>query len=120
MPDLRKGNETAYIEQGGKNRLLCTRVFRELIKMLGVKCPGNGESFLNMREPTRSGVELNHKIQREKLMTPTKLFNYATLTRLTHEANVGKLHPISTGSHGKVTAYQDGKIKKPDWYDDDK
>jgi len=120
LPDLRKGDETAYIERGGKNSLLCTKMFRELIKMLGVKCPGNGESFLNLREPTRSGVELNHKIQREKLMNPSHLFLYANLSRLTHEAKVGKLHPISTGSHGKVTAYQDGKIKKPDWYDDDK
>jgi len=56
LSDLRKGDETAYIERGGKNYLLCTKMFRELIKMLGVKCPGNErENFLNMREPTRSG-----------------------------------------------------------------
>ena len=117
LPDMKKGDETAYIEQGGKNSLLCSRVFRELIKMLGVKCPGNKrENFLNMREPTRSGVELNHKVPSEKLMSPAHLFQKVNLTRLEHEANVGKLHPISTGSHGGVTAYQNGKIKKPDWY----
>jgi len=121
LPDLRKGDETAYIEKGGKNRLLCTRAFRELIKMLGVKCPGNErESFLNMREPTRSGVELNHKNRSKKSATPSDLFKYANLTRLIHEANVCKLHPISTGKHGDVTAYQYGKIEKPDWYEEEK
>jgi len=119
LPDLRKGDEMGFIEERGKNSLLCSRMFRELIKMLGVKCPGNKhESFLNMREPTRSGVELNHKNQSKKSATPSNLFQVVNLARLEHEAKVGKLHPLSTGSHGDVTAYQYGKLGKPDWYEE--
>ena len=117
LPDLKKGDETACIEEGGRNALLCTRMFRELIKMLGIKCPGNDEEcFLNLTEPMRSGVELNHMKPSEKLMQPAHLFMYAYLTRLVEEAKMGELDPISTECHGEVTAYQRRMAVKPTWY----
>ena len=119
LPDLKKGDETACIEKGGRNSHLCVRMFREILKMLGVNCPGDaGECFLNLREPMRSGVELNHKKPSAKLMAPAELFNkYSNLTRVVNESEKGDLDPISAGCHGEVTAYQNDKAKKPSWYD---
>ena len=119
LPDLRRGNENEFIVKDGRNRLLCMKMFRELLKMLGVKCPGSDECFLNLREPTRSGVDFNHQKPSAKLMQPGDLFMYAYLTRAVDESKEGMLHPISSVCHGEVTAYQKGKAEKPSWYGGD-
>lgn len=116
LPDLRRGDETACIEFAGRNHKLCMRMFRELFKMLGVKCPGSEECFLNLREPTRSGVDFNHMQPSKKLMKPTDVFDLTYLTRAVEESKVGMLHPIDAGSHEEVTAFQRKHAGKPAWY----
>ena len=71
---------------------------------------------MNLTPTTRSGVEFNHMKPSSKLKRPGDLFKHTTLIRFKNEAKEGKLDANGAGTHGMVTAYQLGQLKRPTWY----
>ena len=121
LPDLRnrESRKKATSHNTMRTGTWCVKVFRELIKMLSIKDPhGVGEEcFLNLTPTTRSGVEFNHMMPNKKLSSPGELLVASkNMNRFRKEARDGKLHAVSTGTHGMVTGYQKRKIKELTWY----
>ena len=114
LPSAEKQKSTNHM------RNFVQKIIRELIKVLGVKCPNPDceECFLNLRCNTRSIIHLNHKNPSNKLLKPTYMLSKnLNIDIVIKESRDGELDGTCSKCHGMVNRYQTGKAQKPSWYE---
>ena len=97
----------------GKKRGSCTNmIIVNLLKKLGVKCPGCSEDFMNKKAAEMSGVHMDHRGKKRKNIGTCIVFNTDILIE---ELKRGECVPTCAFCHGEITAWEEGRETLPSW-----
>ena len=118
LTDLVYWTSKDWIEKGAtdteKNRRgrYSNTLIVNLLKKLGVKCPGCAEDFMNKTAAMMTGIHMDHRGKKRKGISDCIPFN---IDILIEELKRGECVPTCVFCHGEITAWEEGKETRPSW-----
>ena len=106
---MKHATKTEGIKRG---RRIPNTIIVNLLKKLGVKCPGCSEDFMNKKAAEMSGVHMDHRGKKRKGIG--ECINFST-DILIEELKRGECVPTCAFCHGEITAWEEGRETLPSW-----
>ena len=95
-----------------RGRIIPNTVIVNLLKKLGVECPGCSEDFVNKTAAMMSGIHMDHRGKKGKGISSLMSRN---IDILIEELKRGECVPTCAFCHGEITAWEEGRETQPSW-----
>ena len=99
-------------ERQKRGRIIPNTIIVNLLKKLGVECPGCSEDFVNKTAAMMTGIHMDHRGKKRKGICECVQLN---IDILIDELKRGECDPTCAFCHGEITAWEEGRETEPSW-----